>query len=81
MSEVERRLLPDGRIRIFKRITDGQKAALRALQINGLMMLSINETEILQPETWIEYWFDKDKITEDDLRAQLNRTIIDSLNL
>ena len=78
MSNVERRPLPDGRIRIFKPLAEPQKEALRALRINGLTLLNINETEISQPETWIEYWFDKDKITEDELRAEINRTIISS---
>jgi hypothetical protein len=79
MNNVEIRLIPDGRIRIIRLLTDRQKEDLRALRIDGLRMLNINQMEIVQPETWIEYWIDKDEITEDDLRTQINRTLLDSV--
>jgi hypothetical protein len=75
MSETELRLIPDGRMRILGLLTENQIEAVRALKIEGLIMLNRKAVEIVQPETWIEYWFDKDKITEDDLRSRISEAI------
>ncbi len=73
-------MIPDGRIRMNRLLTEEKKQALRAIRLEGLSLLNIDEVEMMpeQRETWIEYWFDKDKITEDELRTQINLTIINS---
>ncbi len=76
MSSIERRPIPDGRIRMNKLLAEDNKAALRAIRLDGLSLLNINEVEMAQSETWIEYWFDKNKLSEDELRTEINRTII-----
>lgn len=75
MSELERRPIPDGRMRIIRLLTEAQKEALRALKPDGLLILNFYEIEITQPETWIEYWFDENTLTEDDLRALIDKAL------
>lgn len=78
MNKVERRPIPDGRMRIAGILTESQLEALRALKISGLIMLNCNEVDWTPPETWIEYWFDKDLISENDLRAAFEETVYQS---
>lgn len=78
MKIAEIRSIPDGRMRLLCVLNERQKEALRALNLDGLVMLNIHETELAQVETWIEYWFDKEMISEDDLRTQINNAILDS---
>jgi hypothetical protein len=75
MTNLEKRPIPDGRMRIIRLLSEAQKAALRALKPDGLLILNFYEIEITQPETWIEYWFDENALTEDDLRALINKTL------
>ncbi len=63
-------------MRIIRLLTEGQKEALRALKPDGLLILNFYEIEITQPETWIEYWFDENTITEDDLRSLIDKALI-----
>jgi DNA-binding MarR family transcriptional regulator len=78
MSSAEKRPIPDGRMRIIHLLTERQKEALRALRPEGLLILNLYEIETAQAETWIEYWFDETLITEDGLRALINRVLIDN---
>lgn len=75
MEKVERRPVPDGRMRIKRILTANQLKALRALRIDGLIMFNCNEIDFNPPETWIEYWFDNQLISEADLRILLEETI------
>ena len=71
MNEKEIRPIPDGRLRIMRKLTEIQKEALRKLTIEGLIMLNFNEVDFSSSETWIEYWFDRKIIAETDLRAAI----------
>jgi hypothetical protein len=71
----ESRPIPDGRLRFVRLITESQIAALRTLKIEGLIMLNLNKIDFTPPETWIEYWFDKEIISENDLRAVIEEVI------
>ncbi len=75
MNKVERRPIPDGRMRIVGLLTESQLMALRELKIDGLIMFNCNEVDWTPPETWIEYWFDKDIVDENDLRAEIEETV------
>jgi hypothetical protein len=75
MTSKGKRPIPDGRIRLLRLLSDEQKDALRAVQPEGLLILNFYEIEIAQPETWIEYWFDETRISEDDLRALITRVV------
>lgn len=75
MNKAERRPMPDGRIRIVGLLNENQLAALRALRMEGLIMFNFNEVDWTPPETWIEYWFDKERIEENDLRAAIEETV------
>lgn len=75
MNKAERRPIPDGRIRIVGLLTESQLEALRALKIDGLIMFNCNEVAWTPPETWIEYWFDKELVAENDLRAEIEETV------
>ncbi|HEX8246757.1 MAG TPA: hypothetical protein VF599_01125 [Pyrinomonadaceae bacterium] len=76
MTNFERRPIPDGRMRIIRLLSEAQKAALRRLKPDGLLILNFYEIELAQPETWIEYWFDENRLTEDDLRTLINKTLV-----
>jgi DNA-binding MarR family transcriptional regulator len=78
MPNLEKRPIPDGRMRIIRLLTEKQKEALRALKPDGLLILNFYEIEIRQPETWIEYWFAEKSITEDELRALISKAITDA---
>lgn len=69
MDKAEIRPIPDGRLRIIRKLTETQKEALRKIKIEGLIMLNFNEVDFSPPETWIEYWFDRTIVAEVDLRA------------
>jgi hypothetical protein len=71
MNELKFGNIPDGRIRLLRLLTESQIEALRNINIDGLIMLNRHEVNLAQPETWLEYWIDKDKITEDELRARI----------
>ncbi len=73
---LEKRPIPDGRMRIIRLLTDAQKEALRALKPDGLLILNFYEIELMQSETWIEYWFDENALTEDDLRSLIDKALI-----
>ena len=75
MNKAERRPIPDGRIRIVGLLTESQLEALRSLKIDGLIMFNCNEVDWTPPETWIEYWFDKELVAENDLRAEIEETV------
>ena len=75
MVQAERRPIPDGRIRIVGLLNESQLEALRALKIDGLIMFNCNEVDFTPPETWIEYWFDKELVAENDLRAAIEETV------
>jgi hypothetical protein len=77
MTNLKSRPLPDGRMRVIWLLNERQKEALRTLRPDGLLILNFYETEITQPETWIEYWFDRNTISEDDLRSLINKIISD----
>ena len=74
-SKAVSRPIPDGRLRFVRLLTESQTAALRTLKIEGLIMLNLNEIDFTPPETWIEYWFDKEIISENDLRAVIEEVI------
>jgi hypothetical protein len=78
MTSMRKRPIPDGRMRIIKLLNEDQKQALRSLRPEGLLILNFYETETTQPETWVEYWFDSEQITEDELRALINKIITSS---
>lgn len=78
MNNEERRPIPDGRIRLVRQITESQSEALRLLKIEGLILLNFNEVDFSPPEIWIEYWFDREIISEDDLRIKIEETIYNS---
>ena len=73
-----RRPIPDGRMRIIKLLNEGQKQALRSMRPHGLLILNFYEIETTRPETWVEYWFDREQITEDELRALINKILTNS---
>ena len=75
MIKAERRPNPDGRMRIVGLLTESQLDALRALKIDGLVMFNFNRVDFTPPETWIEYWFDEDIVSENDLRAEIEETV------
>jgi hypothetical protein len=77
MTNLKSRPLPDGRMRVIWLLNERQKEALRTLRPDGLLILNFYETEITRPETWIEYWFDRNTISEDDLRSLINKIISD----
>lgn len=79
MEKAERRPIPDGRVRFSRLLTDGQLEALRTFKTEGLIMLNINVVDFDPPETWIEYWFDKEIIPEDDLRISIEETVYQAL--
>jgi hypothetical protein len=54
-------------------LTEEQKQALRTIRIEGLIMLNRNEVDSTPPETWLEYWFDRNIIFEDEIRAQIQK--------
>jgi hypothetical protein len=70
--------IPDGRMRILRLLTEEQKQALRTIRIEGLIMLNRNEVDSTPPETWLEYWFDRNIIFEDEIRAQIQKVLYDS---
>ena len=79
MSPTEKPLIPDGRIRIPCLLTDGKMQAVRQVKIDGLQMLNLNVVDYFtEPETWIEYWFDRNIISEDAIRFQIQDAIINS---
>ena len=78
MSNVELGNIPDGRVRINRLLSEGQKAALMTLKIEGLILLNIKEIVVIHDETWIDYWFDKDMVTEEEIRTQINQAILSS---
>ncbi|HSK71732.1 MAG TPA: hypothetical protein VK892_08560 [Pyrinomonadaceae bacterium] len=78
MNNEERRPIPDGRIRLVRQITESQAEALRLLKIEGLLLLNFNEVDFSPPETWIEYWFDREVISEIDLRVRIEEAIYNS---
>ena len=51
-----------------------------SLRIEGLQMLHIKEIEMRRPETWVEYWIDKNKVKEDNLRTLIHVTLLDSFS-
>jgi hypothetical protein len=67
------RLIPgpeaDGRIKIGGILTQNQIKSLTNLEIEALKQLSYSEMATTPTETWIDYWFDKDKISEAELRS------------
>ena len=65
--------IPDGRMRILRLLTEEQKQALRKIRIEGLILLNRNEVDSTPPETWLEYWFDRNIIFEDEIRAQIQK--------
>lgn len=75
MNKAERRLVPDGRMRILGLLNERQIEALRALKIDGLIMFNFSPVDFTPPETWIEYWFDEEKVAENDLRAAIEETV------
>ena len=75
MNKAERRPIPDGRIRIVGLLTESQLEALRSLKIDGLIMFNCNEVDWTPPETLIEYWFYKELVAENDLRAEIEETV------
>jgi hypothetical protein len=75
MRKIELGGIPDGRIRVFRQLTEQEKEALRSLKIDGLEILHIKETQVLAVETWIEYWIDKEKGSEDNIRHQIQQSI------
>ena len=70
--------IPDGRMRILRLLTEEQKQALRTIRIEGLIMLNRDEVDSTPPETWLEYWFDRNIISEDEIRAQIQKVLYDS---
>jgi hypothetical protein len=70
--------IPDGRMRILRLLTEEQKQALRTIRIEGLIMLNRDEVDSTPPETWLEYWFDRNIISEDEIRTQIQKVIYDS---
>lgn len=78
MSNVERRAIPDGRIRVAHQLSEGLAEALRTLKIDGLVMLNYNEINFDPPEIWIEYWFDKEIISEVDLRFLIENVVYEN---
>ena len=78
MTKPELHPIPDGRLRMLRLLTESQKEALRSLGIEGLIILNIQEVDIKSTETWIEYWFDRQIISEDELRSKLEQTISNS---
>ena len=75
MSEIERRPIPDGRIRITRLLTERQKQALIKLKTEGLVMLNQREVHFKAPETWVEYWFDKTMISEQTIRLEIHNAL------
>jgi hypothetical protein len=75
MNNEERRPIPDGRIRLVRQLTESQTEALRTLKMEGLLLLNFNEVDFSPPETWIEYWFDREITSEDDLRLKIEEAI------
>ena len=79
MNPTERPLAPDGRIRIPSLLTEHQIRAVRQIKIDGLLMLNLNVVDFsASAETWIEYWFDRNIISEDDIRLQIQKAIDNS---
>ena len=78
MSKAELHPIPDGRLRMIRLLNESQKEALRTLKIEGLIILNIQEVDIRSTETWLEYWFDHEIISEDELRSKLEQTISNS---
>lgn len=78
MSMKAQNRIPDGRMRILRLLTEEQKQALRTIRIEGLIMLNRDEVDSTPPETWLEYWFDRNIISEDELRFQIQEVIYDS---
>jgi predicted AAA+ superfamily ATPase len=78
MSKAEMHPIPDGRMRLLRILNESQKEALRSFKIEGLIILNLQEVNFKIAETWLEYWFDREIITEDELRSQLERTISSS---
>ena len=79
MSGTEKPLLPDGRIRLPYLLTKGQSNAVRQVKLDGLNMLNLNAVNYFtSPETWIEYWFDRDMISEDAIRFQIQKALNNS---
>ncbi len=70
--------IPDGRMRILRLLTEEQKQAVRTIRIDGLIMLNRDEVDSTPPETWLEYWFDRNIISEDEIRVQIQKVIYDS---
>jgi hypothetical protein len=75
MRKIELGGITDGRIRVFRQFTEHEKEILTRRKIEGLEILHIKETKVLAIETWIEYWIDKDKVREDDIRYQIQQSI------
>jgi hypothetical protein len=77
MSQTEEKpLTPDGRIRMPRLLSKEQSKAIRKVQLNGLNMLNIHvEDSFAQPETWIEYWFDSESVSEDEIRLQIQNAL------
>jgi hypothetical protein len=65
-------------MRILWLLNENQKTALRALKIEGLQMLNINEMQMRGQETWIEYWIDADQVTEDNVRTRIHLTLLNT---
>ena len=78
MDNTGQRPIPDGRIRVARLLTAAQKQALMQLKVEGLIMLNQREVDFTQPETWLEYWFDRNTISENDLRLHIHEAITNS---
>jgi hypothetical protein len=59
-------------------LTEKQKQALRTIRIEGLIMINRNEVDFTPPETWIDYWFDRELISEDELRIKIQEALYNS---
>ena len=70
--------IPDGRMRILRLLTEEQKQALRTIRIEGLIMLNRYEVDFASTETWIDYWIDRELISEDDLRIKIQEALYNS---
>lgn len=68
---------PDGTIKINGVLNERQIKALESLNI-ALRKLSYAEMLTDPPETWLDYWFDREQISEDDLRSEIQSTLSSS---
>lgn len=78
MDKTGQRPIPDGRMRLTGFLTAAQKQALMRLKVEGLIMLNQREVDFTQTETWLEYWFDRNTISESDLRLYIHEAITNS---